>query len=335
MPLVISLPGLLARDAFPPLRSLARLIAAAHAPSREPHGVAAALAPIYGVERQTDWPLAPIRLAALGHDPGNAYWLAADPVTLVAGLDDLRLEGAVRDLACDDAQALIATLNAHFESDGIFFVAPRPDAWFVRAASPPALATHPLESALGRSLRARLPEGADARTWNRWQNEMQMLLFEHPVNVARDREGKRPANSVWLEFGGVLPARHDARANEHVRTWTDAAAIAALARFAGADEQPVPSSLDSVLVNARRDQVLVVALDATIDIDRVEHAFAAPAWAALARGTLDAVTIVVDGDGEALVFRSVRPSLWSRVSGRFAQPDVGSLLHAPQALEDF
>ncbi len=334
MLLVISLPGLLAHDAFPPLRSLARLLATAGAPSREPGGMAASLAPMYGVQRQTDWPLAPIRLASLGHDPGNAYWLAAYPVTLVAGHDDVRLEGAIRDLARDDARALIETLNAHFDADGIVFIAPRPDAWFARVASPPALSTHPLESARGQSLRARLPGGTDARRWNRWQTEIQMLLFEHPVNVAREHEGKRPANSVWFETGGVLPVRSAVDTVARVRTWTDAAAIAALALFAGAPAQPLPSSLDTVLADAAREDALVVAFDAPVDIDHVERAFATPAWAALERGALDAVTIVADGTGEALVWRSTRPSLWTRIAARIAQPDVGSLVHAQHAIED-
>jgi len=331
MPLVISLPGLLARDAFPPLRSLARLMAAAGAPSREPAGISATLAPIYGVERQTDWPLAPIRLAALGHDPGDAYWLAANPVTLVAAHADVRLEGAVADLACDDARALIAALNAHFDADGLVFVAPRPDAWFVRVASPPALATHPLEFARGRSLRAGLPQGPDARKWSRWQTEIQMLLFEHPVNVAREHQGKLPANSVWFEGGGVLPTRGAATAS--IRTWTSASTIVALALFAGAAAQPLPESLDSILAHADRGETLVVAFDAPVDIDYVERAFAAPAWTALDRGAIDAVTIVADGTGESLAWRTTRPPLWNRIAGRFAKADFGSLVHAQRAIE--
>jgi hypothetical protein len=334
MPLVLSLPGLLARHAFPPLRSLARLIAIARAPSREPDGIAAALAPIYGVRRQTDWPLAPIRLAALGRDPGDAYWLAADPVTLVAGRDDVRLDDAVRDLSADDAQSLVATLNAHFDADGIAFVAPRPDAWFVRVASPPALATRSLDSVRGRTLRTLLPDGADARTWRRWQNELQMLLFEHPVNVARERDGKPPANSVWFEGGGTMPVRDAADAPTSIRTWTDDATVGALAVFAGSAAQPLPGSLDPVLADAAHDETLVVALDAPIDIDHIERAFAAPALAALERGAQDAVTIVADGAHTALVWRAQRPSMWSRVAIRLAKPDVASLVHAQQAGDD-
>src|SRR5439155_24601895 len=76
-----------------PAPSLARLIAGAGAPAPQPEVIGGALARAYGVARQADWPLAPIRVAAHGIDPGGAYWLAADPVTLEAGRDDVRLTG--------------------------------------------------------------------------------------------------------------------------------------------------------------------------------------------------------------------------------------------------
>src|SRR5262245_19748891 len=113
MHLVLSLPGLLAPGAVRdrPAPHLARLIALAGTPEREPDGLDAALAARYGIQRAHDWPLAAIRAAALGVDTGTAYWFAADPVTLEAGSNDVRLSGAVRDLGSDDAAALVAALN--------------------------------------------------------------------------------------------------------------------------------------------------------------------------------------------------------------------------------
>src|SRR5881392_1962093 len=117
MHLVLTLPGLLAQLADHDARApnLARLVAAASPPVREPDGIDALLAAHYGIEHAsgTDCPLAPVRLAALGVDPGNAFWLDADPVTLVAGRDDVRLTGVVRDLDARDAATLISMLNAH------------------------------------------------------------------------------------------------------------------------------------------------------------------------------------------------------------------------------
>jgi hypothetical protein len=40
----------------------------------------------------------------------------------------------------------------------------------------------------------------------RWLNEIQMLLHEHPVNVAREERGEPPLNGIWLWGGGKPPA---------------------------------------------------------------------------------------------------------------------------------
>lgn len=51
---------------------------------------------------------------------------------------------------------------------------------------------------VGENLRQFLPRGRDARLVERWMNELQMLFFNHPVNVARQANGLPPINFVWL-----------------------------------------------------------------------------------------------------------------------------------------
>lgn len=328
MQLVLVLPGLLAPDvgANGGAPALARLLGAAGAATKVPDGVAAALAPHYGVARQTDWPLAPIRLAHRGVDPGEHYWLTATPITLVATHDDVRLAGAVDDLSSDEAVALVATLNTHFAADGVAFVAPAPAAWFVRAPAPPAVATRPLDALAGFALRDALPEGRDARTWRRWQNEIQMLLAEHPVNVARAGAGRAPANSVWLAEGGVrrppppLPAP--------IRTWANGGTAAALAAHVGAPAAKLPGSLDALLGSAPDDATLVAALDRPIDCGDVERAWAAPAARALARGVVDRVTVIGDGVGHAATWTTRRAGAWQRLVAALGHRDLAALLAA-------
>ncbi len=349
--LVVVLPGLLppadaglappsrpdgARAAARTAPALARLLALAGEPTVEPDGIGAALAPLYGIARQADWPLAPVRAAALGQAAGSDYWLAADPVLLEAGRDDVRLVARVADLSADEAAALVATLNAHFAADGIAFVAPRPDAWFVRCASVPRLATRPLDAALGRTLRALLPEGADAPRWRRWGNEIQMLLHEHPINAARAAAGRRPVNSVWLSTGGTLPPP----AVVPVATFANGGVAVALAAHAGRPARPVPAELGAALdaaPGAAATATVVVALPAPADAALVDRAWAQPAWKALARGRLRSVTVIAnhggdrggaDGEGEALAWRARRPSLRQRVAARFGSPDLDALLAA-------
>jgi hypothetical protein len=340
MHLVLTLPGLLAVPAplasAPRLTALAQLLATADAPRSEPEGIGALLAPLYGVARQSDWPIASLRLAALGVDPGEAYWLAADPVSLVAGRDDVRLAGAISDLHADEAQALITTLDAHFAPDGLAFFAPRPDAWFVRAPTRPRLTTHALDGAKGRALRALLPEGPDAGVWLRWLSEIQMLLHEHPVNLARERQGRAPVSSIWLSGGGSLPERTSREASVH--TWAESGIAVALARHAGAPAADLPNNLGPLLRATSRRGALtsahaqaethVVAFDAPLDLDAIERMWAAPAWKGLLARTLVKVTLIADGEGEALAWTVRRPGLLARTRSRFAKHDLGALLDA-------
>ncbi len=307
--------------------ALARILATAGIPTREPDGVGAALAPFYGVARQTDWPFAALRAAALGIDPGADYWLAADPVTLEAGRDDLRLAGAVTDLAPAEATALMATLNAHFAADALAFVAPRPDAWFVRTAAVQALATCPLDAAIGRSLRTRLPGGTDAGRWRRWQSEVQMLLHEHPVNAGRERTGRRPVNSVWFWGGGTRPAPSP----RALRSYAAGGLAPALAAHAGAPAAPVPAALDAALAGAGATTTVVVSLDPSGDSGAAERAWAAPAWAALCRGALGAIVLIAGGGPEAVVWTARRPGVRQRLAARLRPPDLAALLASARA----
>jgi len=308
--------------------ALAHLLATAGAPVREGGGTAAALAARYGVIRQTDWPLAPIRLAALGVDPETAFWLAADPVTLAVGRSDVQLAGIVGDLGRTDADALVATLNAHFAGDGLTFVAPRPDAFFVRATARTRLSTHPPDAALGRPLRLLLPAGPDADAWRRWQSEIEMLLHEHPVNVERERAGRPLANSLWFSCGGTLPPRREPAPS--MRTFAAEGSAATLAAHAGSPARALPGHLGVALEDAGGAESIVVSLGPAYGLALVERSWAAPARDALAAGSLDAVTLLSDDAGDAVIWHARRPGLWQRFAGRYARHDLAAILDAAQ-----
>jgi hypothetical protein len=327
--LVLVLPGLLAsRPAAPEVAApaIARLVAAGGTPARIADGIGAVLAPRYGVARQADWPLAPIRAAAAGIAPGNSYWLSADPVTLAVGQFDVGLAGVVTDLARDEAEALLSTLNAHFAADGLHFVAPQPQFWFVSAPQPQVLATRPLAAAARCPLRDLAPSGRDAGTWTRWQHEIQMLLYEHPVNAARVERGQAPVNSVWIADGGCAPPRPGTDAP---RPTTFAAAgdiAAALAAYVGAPARPVPAGLDVALAGAATAATIVVVPDTPTDLVAIERAWAAPAWRGLTRGRIAAVELVADGNGEAVAWTVRRPGLWRRLATAAKPPALTALL---------
>lgn len=213
------------------LVDLQRFLARSRHLSFEAIDTTAWLCQAFEVERQLDWPVAPLTLAIDGGEPGDAYWLRADPVHLQARRDQLRLaESDMLGISRQEADALAATLNHHFADHGMTFLAARPGRWYLRLARRPEISTCAPGMAAGSNIDAFLPAGADALRWHGITNEIQMLLHEHPVNAAREARNELTVNSVWLWGGGVktaVPGRHFSA------VWSDNVLAAALA--AGAD----------------------------------------------------------------------------------------------------
>lgn len=153
---------------------------------------------------------APYALAA--DDPGwdrVGAWLHADPVHLRADRDRLRLfDAGLFDIPADEAAQLVAALNDHFQGDGLYFHAPTPTRWYLRVEPLPELDHPPLEAMTGQCLDRRLPSTAAARRWNQLMNEAQMLLFQAPVNRAREARNRPLINGLWTWGGGTWSPLH-------------------------------------------------------------------------------------------------------------------------------
>jgi hypothetical protein len=182
--------------------------------------------------------VAPVTLLAEGGRPGAAYWLRADPVHLMLRGSEVILH-PVASLHAEEAGRICDSLNMHFADDGLHFIAPQPNQWYVRLAHAPMLATHPLAQVAGRDVRAYLPHGADALEWHRLLNEIQMLLTAHPVNDAREARGDWVVNSIWPWGGGQAPEK---MAQPCARIHTDSPLAAAFAKAAGMTPLSIPGA---------------------------------------------------------------------------------------------
>jgi hypothetical protein len=332
MRLTLVLPNLL--DAFPAALAaadapvLARLLSTATAPVLEPDGPVAIACAGVGIAKQNDWPVAPWLARAAGIDPGSRYWLCAEPVTLEVGRDEVRLAGAVSDLDADESTALLSSLRAHFVSDGMEFVERGPGRWWVTLAEPQQLETSAPDAALGKPLIAHLPRGADAARWRRWQSEMQMLLFEHPVNRVRESGGLPPVNDVWIWGGGTLRVADSAAPVAAV--FTQAPLLRDLARAVGADWVTVPGSFAAFRAAPPAASALVW-LDALNAPDLQEQLIAFDAdWAAPLERALDKheldVRLVIAGSGTALSFTLRASGALQRLRRRLSSPPSLSAL---------
>lgn len=135
----------------------------------------------------------------------DGHWLRADPVYLDVQRDRLVLQEVPLD--ADTAAILCADLNRHFSADGLVFLAPHPQRWYVRCDAPPRMQTTPLFEAVGNDVQSLLPAGDDALAWVRRFNEIQMLFYGHAQNEVREAAGQMPVNSVWFWGEGVLPEK--------------------------------------------------------------------------------------------------------------------------------
>lgn len=215
-------------------------------------GVEAAVCEALGIERQQDWPIAPVTLAADGGVAGDAYCLRADPVHLRVMRDRIVLaDSSTLALSQQEASALADTIRQHF-GDSLSPTPLTPTRWYVRFPHPPRLTTTPPSLANGCDIDPLLPRGADAMRFRAQLNELQMLLHEHPVNLAREAHGALPVNSVWLWGGGTLPAVPQKR----IALYARGESIRALGAFCKADLFPLPDRLEEGMLE--RDGVTVL-----------------------------------------------------------------------------
>ena len=138
----------------------------------------------------------------------SGYWLYAAPVHLVLQRDSFSLGApAPLPLEIDEIQAFTTTLNQHFNQDvGAdklqFFW--HENTWFLRLDANPAIQTSAPQAAVNKDINAFLPTGNGAAQWAKFSNEIQMLLFEHPVNLAREANNMQTVNSIWCYGGGQI-----------------------------------------------------------------------------------------------------------------------------------
>jgi hypothetical protein len=245
--------------------------------------------------------VAPITLKADGHEAEENYWLRADPVHLRIQRDEMFLfDAQAAPLNQTEADALCATLNLHFERDGLQFVAAAPDRWYIKLASEPALTTAMLDQASGNSIDALMPTGAESPLWRQRMNEVQMLLFENPVNIGRESRRELPINSVWFWGGGVMP---QTIRSDYTQVISDEIFARGLAQAARMDVQSLsPNNMKLPSHGSSRKLILINKLHNTMlygDLAKWREAhqqldaeYFTPLLAALKSGAINSLTII-------------------------------------------
>lgn len=109
-------------------------------------------------------------------------------------------------LTGDESVALRHAMQGYFQEDGITLHPLSAGTWLAQGGVFENLPTASLERVRGASVDAWMPRQAQAKPLRRLQNEMQMLLYTHPVNDTRAAHGLTPVSSFWVSGTGELPA---------------------------------------------------------------------------------------------------------------------------------
>ena len=131
-------------------------------------------------------------------------------VTLSGGGDSLG--GAVMadysagEITTEEAHALVAFLNDALADENVRLYPgfSYRQCLVVKHGETGALLTQPHDIP-DQPVGDKLPRGTNGQLLNRWMQTAYRLLKTHPVNLAREQAGKRPANGIWFWGEGRKP----------------------------------------------------------------------------------------------------------------------------------
>ncbi len=135
----------------------------------------------------------------------HTHAFVATPLHCVAGHSSVGLPwGGIVRLEPGEAGELAADFNPLFEDAGCQLIA-APEGGLVCVFERPSLATtRDPEFALGHDIGAFLPTGRDGAALRGLMSEIEMWLFDHPVNRRRAATQRLPVTGLWLWGGGPL-----------------------------------------------------------------------------------------------------------------------------------
>jgi hypothetical protein len=158
------------------------------------------LAKAWGLAHSTDGliPWAALQAQAKPHQP----WAFITPCHWAMGREHATLtDPATLGLTEADSRTLLTAMQPYFATEGITLHYAEPTRWLAEGEVFASLPTASLDRVLGRNVDRWLPPSKAIKLL---QNEMQMLLYTHPVNDDRSAKGQRSVNSFWVSGSGAL-----------------------------------------------------------------------------------------------------------------------------------
>jgi hypothetical protein len=137
----------------------------------------------------------------------------------VLGLTDLTpIDQASLALTGAESRTLCEAADTHLSEDGLRLQFVDVNTWLLASSDPVDVLTERPDWLTGEPIRPNLPRGRQSRLVERWMNELQVLLFAHPINASREDRALPTINTVWL-WGFGPPSINAARAQTTRSQW--------------------------------------------------------------------------------------------------------------------
>lgn len=108
-------------------------------------------------------------------------------------------------LSDTESQQLLQAMQPFLQEDGLHVTWHSALRWHAQGKMLADVPTASLDRVIGQNVKHWMPEHPALRPWQRLQSEMQMLLYNHPVNDAREARRQHTVNAFWLHGAGRLP----------------------------------------------------------------------------------------------------------------------------------
>lgn len=257
----------------------------------------------------------------------SVAWLAT-PMHLIAGMTSVHVDRrSILRLDAADQQTMAADFQRIFHDSG-FDLQPLDAGDFLMLGPEMALAdTEEPARALGATM---VHHAGTTPALRKLGAEIEMWLYDHPINDVRRSRGEQPVTALWLWGGGPVTTRGNVGAHAVGDARPSALDIAfgrdsflqGLWAMRGAKVSPLPQQLTDVFSYPQAQRaVLVIEMglmlqsnpkwtffEALVDVDR---RFIAPAVEALNEGQFDRLSLLAN-DYELTLRTSDRFKFWRR-----------------------
>jgi len=108
-------------------------------------------------------------------------------------------------LTDEESQQLLQAMQPFLQEDGLHVTWHSALLWHAQGEMLAGLNCASLDRVIDQNVKPWMPVNPATRPLQRLQSEMQMLLYNHPVNDAREARRQHTVNAFWLHGAGTLP----------------------------------------------------------------------------------------------------------------------------------